>query len=61
MNFREKFIHVHLDMLKINYSRLTEWERKFYDSVKDLTVEQFSQHQYNKLEDIAENLMRKDR
>jgi len=56
VNFREKYIKEYLETLKENYSKLTDWERGFYESVQNLEPANYRGHQYNKLKEIAEEL-----
>lgn len=60
MNFREKYIKEYLETLGANYSKLTDWEKEFYESVKNLRVDLFYTHQFNKLKEIAEVLRRRN-
>ncbi|MDQ7818721.1 MAG: hypothetical protein RDU14_16970 [Melioribacteraceae bacterium] len=60
INFREKYVKEYLETLKANYSKLTDWERGFYESVKNLEPANYQGHQFNKLKEIAEELRKKD-
>lgn len=56
VNFREKYVKEYLETMEKNYEKLNVWEREFYNSMKNLSAEKFSTHQYNKLKEIVEEL-----
>lgn len=59
INFRGKYIKEYLEALEKNCETLNVWEREFYNSVRNLSAEKFSTHQFNKLKEIAEELRKK--
>lgn len=56
LNFREKYTKEYLGILKANYDKLTDWEKKFYESVKNLDPVNLRGHQFNTLKEIAEKV-----
>ena len=56
MNFRVRYTEDYIRTLMLHGDLLTEWEREFLGTVKNVHAESLSTNQFNKLKEISEEV-----
>ena len=60
MTYRETIIHDNLATIRTRQDLLTPWEVEFFESIEELPAHLFSNKQFNRVQEIAQNLKRKE-
>lgn len=55
-NYRDIFAHRNMEICRVHYKRLTDWEKAFIQTIEPLQGSELSQRQYNTLTEIASEL-----
>ena len=60
MTYRETIIRDNLVTIRTRQDLLTPWEVEFFESIEKLPAHLFSSKQFNRVQEIAQNLKRKE-